>query len=925
MAASSIRDVGHEEAGIVLEGLRAGPGAVWLVAGPAGSGRTTLLATTAQRYRRAGTAAIRISAAGAPRDPLRRLATTLRTLISTGALPGPAAVAATARLPERLAAGSGAAPLAVAHDLITAVAGIAAVGPVALLFDDLDAFAPEVATVLALLAEGVRGSGVLTIFTITDTALPAAATHRFRILADATITLREHTTEEITALLPVWTTGTGRTPTDQALVDALVTALGPLAGNLATVRQVVAELRDSGRLIVLDGHVCLTGRGPIALPRGHPLPAALRRLGPVAGRLATMIAGLDEHGAVGIDDLPAVAWALRLARTEAGQALDDLVRLGVLRISPSGRIRPAAPALGAALRQRHRPRWRGAVHRAFAELPGAPPSAASTGRRAELAWFLTESPDAQSGRDPDFFLTAATEAEATDRELACRYRIAALRRSAPGGPHWAWLIGEVVEAHFALGRYRRLAGELGTTVVPRLLAEIQYVPDKLLMMVTVCWLAVLTHEDRHADLDRATPLLTELARRGQLPGGEILPDAIRRADPRTVARLLAATGRVAGPLGTGCALLIGSSAADSPRLHAAWLDWTGSPLPAETSEAADRLDRAGALRSLLGKRYTLPKRGPAADYHHLLAAYRDGDWDAALSSARRMESDRRTRGTPASHPLAAVLAAEICAQREEPARAQDWLRNVPHTTATGSYLAWVWLGIRWQTEETDQALHQGRQDYLALHNTGCLPGMELLLSRLIAYATHLGDRTTATRALAELIPLSRRRRTAHVREATLVFGGMVRNDTAALTNGIRMARASGDTFRIAQACLAMGRLSPSPETWLLKAHRTLKRLGATREVATVTALLRARQIPVPRETHPRTELDRLDLRIAELVSRGHTNRQIAAALATNEKRIEARLTALFEQTGCAGRVDLTAAWLHGRLQPGPRKSRTVAV
>src|SRR5215217_3457969 len=83
MARNTLPDAGPEEARTALARLvgDGSPGALWMVSGPAGSGRTALLVTVAQRCRRAGVTALSVPYGDGSSDALELLGTHLRHLL----------------------------------------------------------------------------------------------------------------------------------------------------------------------------------------------------------------------------------------------------------------------------------------------------------------------------------------------------------------------------------------------------------------------------------------------------------------------------------------------------------------------------------------------------------------------------------------------------------------------------------------------------------------------------------------------------------------------------------------------------------------------------------------------------------------------------------------------------------------------------
>ncbi|WP_340683036.1 LuxR family transcriptional regulator [Amycolatopsis coloradensis] len=920
MGATAVTSAGPEDAQAALDRVLTGPGAIWVVHGPSGSGRSTVLSGLAQRGRRSGAAVLAVPAGLEPRTVLLRLTTQLAELITV--LDRPELVSmlsAVAWLRTRLESGSGAGPQTTAHDLVTVLATLAPRGRIVLLFDDFDLLPPELATVLTLVAEGARATGAVTVATVTGRGRRDGPVGKVFAVADCTIGLRPLTAAETTALLPGWTTRAGRIASDPALVTAVRAALGPLFGNPGTVGATVAGLRATGRLAVIDEHVCLIGAGtPIVLPGGHPETLRLRRLGPRARRLAAIIAVLGEQSAVTLERLPWLASAAGMTPSIVGQALDDLVRAGILRTGTGtgsgtgtgtdSAIEFAVPALADRLRLEHGARWRTVLHRRIVRER----------RSAEIAPHLAELPP--SPPDPEAASPLLEAAANADLPTARRYRRAALRLLAPADARFPETLRALLADSLAAGEYGTLADDLATVVAPRL-ADAE--PSaRLSVTALLCWLGALAHDQRLAELDVVRSLAVEVARAlGSAHECHRLLDAVNRADRPVAAEAVRALARACGAeddrlFALGAGILLGSLPGDGGRPAEEWLVSTEMPPHEDVAEAAEVLDTVSVLKVLLRGRYQPPSTGFSCDWHAVRQAYREGEWDTALSLARRLEGDRLWWDPPRRHRFASVFAAEICAQRDQPERAADWLRRLPFRTSVDACAAWVRCRLRQTEGRHDEAVERGWRDYLDCRERGVRAGMERLLARLLYGARRQGDTETVTRLLAELENLATRCPTASVQEAALVCGGLVRGDRESVHAGVKLARQSGDVFRIAEACTAFGEVSPVPAPSLLEARRTLERLGAVAELASVSALLDRHRIAVSPEQADRTDraaLDPLERHIVGLIASGHTNRQIAAALQVSEKRVEARLTSLFERTGSHSRVELAAAWLQGRL------------
>ncbi|MFI6307621.1 LuxR C-terminal-related transcriptional regulator [Amycolatopsis thailandensis] len=913
MGATAVTSAGPDDAQAALDRVLTGSGAIWVVHGPVGSGRSTVLSGLAQRGRRSGAAVLPVPAGPEPETVLLRLTTQLVELIT--ALDRPELVSmlsAVAWLRARLESGSGAGPQTTAHDLITVLATLAPRSRIMLHFDDFDLLPPELATVLTLVAEGARATGTVTVATVTGRDPAGGPVGKLFAVADGTIGLRPLTAAETTALLPGWTTRAGRIASDPALVTSVRTALGPLFGNPGTVGATISGLRATGRLSVIDEHVCLIGAAPpIALPGGHPETLRLRRLGPRSRRLAAVIAVLSEQSAPTLERLPWLASAAALSPSATGQALDDLVRAGILRTGTDGAVEFAIPALADRLRLEHGTRWRTVLHRRITRD--------LLGRRlpdpAEIAPHLAELPPSPPDPEAAGLLLAAAAGASTDLPTARRYRMAALRLLDPSDGRIPEVLRALLTDSLAAGGYGTLADDLATVVAPRL--DGAWPSARLSATVLMCWLGALAHEQRLAELDVVRPLAVEVARaldtarecRGLL-------DAINRADRQAAAEAVRVLARACGaeedPLfALGAGILLGALPGDGGRPAEEWLVPPELPPHEDVAEAAELLDTVSVLNVLLRGRYQPPTTGFSVDWHAVRQAYREGEWDTALSLSRRLEGDRLWWDPPRRHRFASVFAAEICAQRDRPDRAADWLRRLPFRTSADAYVAWVRCLLN-----RDDALERGWRDYTDCRERGLRAGMERLLARLLHEARRQGDTETVTRLLSELEGLAARTPTASVQEAALVCGGLVRGDLESVRAGVKLARQSGDAFRIAEACTAFGEVSPVPAPSLLEAHRTLRRLDAVTKLTSVAALLEQHKITFSADRADRADratLDPLERHIVGLIANGHTNRQIAAALQVSEKRIEARLTSLFERTGSHSRVELAAAWLQGRL------------
>ncbi|MFE9682060.1 AAA family ATPase [Streptomyces sp. NPDC006285] len=346
-------------------------------------------------------------------------------------------------------------------------------------------------------------------------------------------------------------------------------------------------------------------------------------------------------------------------------------------------------------------------------------------------------------------------------------------------------------------------------------------------------------------------------------------------------------------------------------------------LPPDTT-SADSLDRlrnaaahadlADALAAVLGDRYAGSGNSTAGHYHAMVRSYLQGDWDGALSTARRIEARSRTPGTAAATAQPArALAAEIHCARGESGHARAWLDLIPGTV-THPLVAWAKLGLRYWSGQAEEALEGARTDVRRARGSGLLSGVEKVLLRYLTYAL-LEDMPQAMReAMDELEALHGEVASPMTREAVLFGRGLVHGDGDSALAALRSAHRRGDVYMGLLCRLCLVEIDVDSDRRLAEASRTAQELGIGRATRTTLGhMARRRSLALPRLRPARDRLSEADVRLAVLVSEGATNRQIAARLASSEKTVERRLTQLFQRVGCRSRAELAAAWLDGSL------------
>ncbi|MDQ7905716.1 LuxR family transcriptional regulator [Phytohabitans sp. ZYX-F-186] len=853
----------------------AGRGRLVLVRGTAGVGKSALLDAAARAWRKAGVQVIRVSLAGADTaDPygFRRLADAVRDEFERIGEPR---LAASLGVLGGSPAGDGAA-MGLVLAAGTAFDLISRRRPVVLVADDVDGVT---APVLALGA--AARPGCLVVAACRDGRHPAAVQLAAR--ADLVLDLAPLPEETVEALL----TRARGIPPDGALLPALRGALGPLLGHPGTLLSTLDDLERRRRLAVRGGHLCLVGpAAPIALPAGHELVARARALGPAARCLATAVAVAP----LPVDDLPVLAEATRDRLDDYGRAADRLVDAGVLVVDAGGRLHPRCAALAARLVEDAGPAGVGRLHRALAAALLRRVGHGDAADRAALADHIALAGRAMppDGRSAAWLSAMADRYEEGGSDRTIRWLRAAL-----------WHASTAPEA----GPGRKRAGRRGQ--------EWERTRARLL--------SLLVRAGRYDDLAEvvavapgAGPVPGDLAvaaalaavHRGAPHGGTADPYAWWFGEPG------------AAPVQSGAAPDGGSalvSAAELARIRSALRG--GAERPA--TRADDRLLAAGSAGDLvtvfqivLGPRYGPPGSGPLAAYRRLLDRFAAGDLPAVLSAAREV---RAGAGGGLVPDLAGLFAAEAHALLGDARQAAACLADVPARPSTVALRAWVACGLADRfTGDTRAALRDGWAAVERQRAGGGRIGVEQLLPRLAGLAARAGGPELADRLLAEAERLRMRPDPWITRETALLVRALVRRDPVAARAGATLTRGRGHRPDLVETYLAVGALAAEARPWLRQAYEACAGLPAPHLRSRVVALMRERDVPVPRARPHRAGLSTVERQVVEMIRDGRTNRQIAAALRISEKTVENHLTRLFARTGCRSRVELAAASLSGQ-------------
>ncbi|WP_327181661.1 helix-turn-helix transcriptional regulator [Streptomyces sp. NBC_01334] len=823
--------------------------------------------------------------------------------------------------------------------------------PFALVVDDVERMPSPTASALGLLLRVFRPAGVPMVLAGRPAQPGDGGVRQLTAAADRLLELPPLRPADVEALV---VRRLGR-PVEPALVTAVVRALGPMAGTPEAVLSVLDSMAERGDFLELDGHVCLTEPeealrlttdvarlSRLCWPAGPPDATALDAAAAVARNL--------EHAEIRLDDLHRLKPGGPRRSGLVDRTLTPLVADGILSVDEDRRVAFAVPALAAALRALPTRHAVSSLHalitRSLTDRLGPETAGGGCPRLADhVAAAGAELDDALA---VDVLLAAARTDARSDWSRSVRAYSCALRRLPPHDRRTPGVLRESAELSLRHADHPG-ALALGEPLFACLAApsaeqdregleHLAEVPDgewvehlaeaphpKDLEHVAEVWALAALHEHRlppcgldagpqgRAAVEHAPAVAGFAALVGPYGLGPVTPRPGAVA-PRGPAAAGPRPG--SGPLPSAAELRLLAGAAGS---RAGLSDVL--PPGADGVRTLDRLrnatahaDLAGALASLLGDRYPGAGNSTAALYHAMVRAYLQGDWDRALASARRIEARARTRGIAAGPAQAArALAADIHCARGELGHARAWLELVP-AAVTHPLVAWARLGVRYWSGQVEEAMEAALDEVRRARRSGLLSGIEKVLVRYLSFALLEAVPQAMGRALDELEALDEEVGSPMTREAVLLGRGVVRRDVDSALAALRAVRRRGDAYLELLCHLGLAEIGDDSERWLAEATRGAQALGIGRATRTSLGhMTRRRTLVLPRVRPARHELSEEDIELTTMVSRGATNRQIAARLVWSEKTVERRLTRLFQRTGCRSRVELAAAWLDGSL------------
>ncbi len=683
---------------------------------------------------------------------------------------------------------------------------------------------------------------------------------------------------------------------DRGLLTALKRGLGPLFGNPAYVLSMIEELHRTHRLVTVARRVCLRepNRTPI-LPHDAPVVAAIGERGGLAEDLVLLV---DGPARVRGDDVPLLAAALGRTVGQTGRAVDRLVGESVL-VEHDGELVVVCPAVGATLRARADAQRLPALHAAVARAATDPVSGVIAPVDPDVLAAHVAAAGEALAPDPRWAVLLRDQALAEDHrrpERAVRFLLAMCRHGANGSDDRArtteWTLRLLLRTGDHSGVVRLVERVVGAgghePVTPGGV-------DRGLLAAAAAVSALSLNQPvsaavRAALADDGRPMWPLGVAQRWLDGENVEADELQRALPELTTTLQAPGYR-----------------------HAATL------LPVYSAVAVR--DIVGALTALLGPAYARPAGGALVQLHLAAEAYRCGRWGEAVEHARALIADHGSDVRAADLcQVAALISADIAALQADERMMAAWKRYVPNDTSVSRYPALYALSRvaqLWASGEGEAALEEG---WRALNLVGpgtTAVGRRSLLVRLCGIAATERRQEWYPRLLGAAVEWCRTDPGNEAAEAAEIWDlvrGVLGDDDAAgrafLARGVAPVRSRGHRAELAWVLLAAG--AAAPGTSWSEAHAIAKDIGSPVLRGRLRRLMDEQGVRPPARRNRVSELTDVQLRIVELVERGMTNRQIAREVRMSEKTVENHLTRLFVRFGCRTRHGLAAARLAAR-------------
>ncbi|MQY31166.1 helix-turn-helix transcriptional regulator [Nocardia aurantia] len=332
----------------------------------------------------------------------------------------------------------------------------------------------------------------------------------------------------------------------------------------------------------------------------------------------------------------------------------------------------------------------------------------------------------------------------------------------------------------------------------------------------------------------------------------------------------------------------------------------------ETELASASIARAQWLLATVG--WTL--------YSHDLAtaavqnALHLGDWSSALAIIDSISHDLVSTGSRTHLAVLRATEIEIRSHRGEWAAARRAADRPPAGDAHSTALQiWARAGFHLLGGEldiarkllADQLEHPGTPQW----------AHALLRSRSAEVEISAGHRELAADLVRDLVTADPDRVDHPTAVAIRIAYGRATADVECLLDARRIADRYGLALQRGVVRLALGAVDHEPGPQLTEAARIFQSLGAAPWKRQAVAELRHRGLPLPRSRTRRSySLTETEEQIVRLVHQRYTNREIAAAVFLSVKTVEAYLSRIYLETGCANRVELARAVESGRVRVG---------
>ena len=925
-----------------LADARTGRGRFVVVEGPAGIGKTALLAAARTAAAEAGMRVLRSRATametnfafGVVRQLFERPLVEASELERADLLQGAAGVAAgLLRLPGAPPAdappSSGVDPsFAILHGLYWLCANLAAVGPLCLVVDDAHwADAASLRYLAFLLTRLEELDAAL----VVATRPPETRTDAELLTAVATdssadaIRLAPLSRAAVAELLGA---GLGRAP-DQNVVD---TSLRVTRGMPFLVRELTTALSKGS----IGSDVRSVGRS---------VRLRLLRLPEHAGRLALALAILEQS------DLLQAARLSGLEELEAADAADLLATAGIIELGrPLTFVHPLVrDGIYSELSTAERAQGHRRAAQLLAEQPGA---------EARVAEHLLASEPADDGWVVERLVAAAREAGkqgAPESEAVFLRR--ALAEPAPAGDRAALLLdlgmAEASIGHAdwqehlreAVNAARDAAAAVNATMV---LATGLSRAQRFGEAVEVLDRASFSLGSRHSELallleaaaiapamnDPATAPSVALRRETlrERVAGHPAPPELPLAVAAFTSILTNEPAEVGAELATR-ALLAGDSASGGSRgrpwfSFATWFSLTTfSLLWAE---------RYAQLRPLLDSSITQARatgdssRLAVGLATHGWLAFRCGDLRAAEGDARTALAAIKLPAPPMYRVMNGGLLVKTLVERGELEAAEEALAPLDSNAESGSVIAAEVRFARGRLRIAQGRFAEGLDDFLAVGTlltraTITCPGYVPWQSEAALAELALGDNESAERLAEEGLRLAQafgawRALGVGLRAAGVVAGG---------ERGASLLREAIDAFERGDASLERARALADLGAMLRRRNRRTEARELLREALDAAHRAGAKPLAEYAETELRatgarprrvvlTGLDSCtasERRIAELASQGLSNREIAQTLFITARTVEGHLTSVFRKLRVQSRDELSAALAGGAPVP----------